>query len=120
MNVKDIYSVNPNMPAKPTFAEKLAAEAQSKPKKKANRTRGKDRADKTDLDKQGRRDRIRQEMTRESNIARLKARMAERVKRSKEVREMGAIESEVVSRIPDIVMQRLEKKQAKERAESRE
>lgn len=120
LNDKEIYSVNPNAPAKPTFAEKLVAEAQNKPKKKANKTRGKDKADKTDLDKQGRRDRIRQEMTRQNNIARLKARMAEKVKRSKEVKEMGAIEAEVVSRIPDIVKQRLEKKHAKDRAESRE
>ena len=120
MKMNEIYSINPSSKAKPTYAEKLAAEAQNKPKKKQNRTRGKDVADKADKDKQTKRDQIRQEMTRAGNIGRLKAKLAEKVKRQKEIKEMGAIEAEVVSKIPEIIMQRLNKKKQKESAEERD
>jgi hypothetical protein len=104
MNPQDIYTYRP----KEKDEDERAAE-DDKSKKRKNRTRGKDRADKSYLDKQSKRDQIRREMISQSNIARLKLKMAEKIKRKKEANEVGAIEDEVMSRIPQMVRHKLEK-----------
>lgn len=104
MNPGEIYTYKPK-----EGDQDERAKPEDANKKRKNRTRGKDRADKTYLDKQAKRDQIRREMVTQSNIARLKLKMAEKIKKKKEANEVGNIEDEVMTRIPQIVKAKLEK-----------
>lgn len=106
MNPNEIYTFRPKVAGED---DDRAGDNQEQNKRRKNRTRGKDKTNKTALDKQTKRDQIRREMVTQSNIARLKAKMAEKVKRKKETHEVGAIEDEVMTRIPQMIRSRLEK-----------
>ena len=100
-------SIDPNQVYTISNAAPLPREmAKLKATKQKNKMRGRKRADKGELVKNERRDRIRGEMIRSNNIARLKARNAERVKKIKEVTEVEGIEHEIASKIPDMLRKR--------------
>lgn len=106
MNPNEIYTFRPKVAGEED--DDRAADDQTQ-KKRKNRTRGSHKTNKTALDKQVKRDQIRREMVSQGNIARLKSKMAEKVKRKKESHEVGAIEDEVMTRIPQMIRSRLEK-----------
>lgn len=110
LNPSEIYTY------KPRTAEELKMEKERQMKdqlngksNKRNRTRGRHAANKTDLDKQGRRDRMRQQMISDRNNAMLKARVAEKVKKLKESKEVSGLDSEIMARIPQLVQSRIER-----------
>lgn len=86
--------------------------------KKKNRTRGRDPVNKASLMRQTLKDRQRQEKIRLDNVARLKAKMAEKVKQMKEGSVVQSLETEVVERLPNMVQQKLERILAKEKGSS--
>ena len=103
LDPNQIYTISNAAPL-PKELEKIQAA-----QRKKNKMRGKHRADKGELVKNDKRDRIRSEMIRNNNIARLKARNAEKVKKIKEVTEIEGIEQEIAATIPNVLRNRFSK-----------